>query len=341
MNITVLGAGAWGTALARLLQQGPNRVTLWGHTPAWIEEVRQTRRNERFLPGIDLPSELLLEIDFTRATSTADCIVVAVPSQHFRGVATRLKEFTGTIVSVTKGIEYDTGLTMCGVLAETAVKAACAALSGPSFAIEVARDVPTAIVAASTDPATAVLVQSLFSRPSFRVYSSPDVLGVQLGGALKNVIAIAAGVGDGLGFGDNSKAALVTRSIVEIRRLGLACGAQPDTFTGLSGLGDLMVTCFSKLSRNRGFGERAGRGEKPAEIAASTLAVAEGYPTARSAYRLARKYGASTPVIDEVYAMLYEDKNVGRAVRDLMSRDLKPESLPESAPRTPGTAPLP
>jgi glycerol-3-phosphate dehydrogenase (NAD(P)+) len=326
MKISVLGAGAWGTALARLLQQGPNQVTLWGHTPVWIEEIRQTRRNERFLRGIELPRELELESDFAAAIADAECIVVAVPSQHFRAVASRLNEFAGTIVSVTKGIEYDTGLTMCGVLAETAPNARCAALSGPSFAIEVARDIPTAIVAASADSDTASRVQTLFSRPSFRVYTSPDVLGVQLGGALKNVIAIAAGVGDGLGFGDNSKAALVTRSIVEIRRLGLACGAQADTFTGLSGLGDLIVTCFSRLSRNRGFGERAGRGEKPAEIAGSTPAVAEGYPTARSAYRLARKHDVSTPVIDEVYAMLYEGKDVAQAVRDLMSRDLKPEN---------------
>jgi glycerol-3-phosphate dehydrogenase (NAD(P)+) len=169
-------------------------------------------------------------------------------------------------------------------------------------------------------------VQTLFNRPAFRVYTSADVLGVELGGALKNVIAIAAGVGDGLGFGDNSKAALVTRAIVEMRRLGVACGAQPETFTGLSGLGDLMVTCFSKLSRNRGFGERTGRGEKAADIAASTLAVAEGYPTSRSAYQLARKHNVTTPVIDEVYAMLYQGKNIAQAVRDLMSRDLKPEN---------------
>jgi glycerol-3-phosphate dehydrogenase (NAD(P)+) len=326
MKISVLGAGAWGTALARLLQQNTNKVTLWGHEPPWVDEVRQTHRNDRFLPGIDLPHELILESDCSRAIADAECVVVAVPSQHFRQVTSRLADFNGTVVSVTKGIEYDSGLTMCGVLAETAPKAAWTALSGPSFAIEVARDIPTAIVAASHDVATATLVQTLFSRPSFRVYTSPDVLGVELGGALKNVIAIAAGVGDGLGFGDNSKAALVTRSIVEIRRLGLACGAQADTFTGLSGLGDLMVTCFSKLSRNRGFGERAGRGEKPADIASSTLAVAEGYPTARSAYRLARKHGVSTPVIDEVHAMLYEGKNVAQAVRDLMSRDLKPEN---------------
>jgi len=326
MNITVLGAGAWGTALARLLQQGPHRVTLWGHMSVCLDEIRLSRRNERFLPGVDLPAELILEEDITRAIVDAECAVVAVPSQPFRDVTAHLKDFAGTVVSVTKGIEYNTGLTMCGVLTETAPQARSAALSGPSFAIEVARDVPTAIVGASAQPATAALVQTLFNRPSFRVYTSTDVLGAELGGALKNVIAIAAGVGDGLGFGDNAKAALVTRAIVEIRRLGVACGAQSETFTGLSGLGDLMVTCFSKHSRNRGFGERAGRGEKTADIAASTPAVAEGYPTARSAYQLARKHNVSTPVIDEVYAMLHGGKNVAKAVRDLMSRDPKPEN---------------
>jgi len=325
MRITVLGAGAWGTTLARLLHQGNNEVTLWGHMPTWLDEIRQTGRNDRFLPGIELPRQLLLQADLCRAIEGAECIVVAVPSQPFREVTRHLSNHAGLIASVTKGIEYDTGLTMCGILAENAPRANCAALSGPTFAIEVARDIPTAIVAASADAVTAAQVQQLFNRPTFRVYTSPDLLGVELGGALKNVIAIAAGVGDGLGFGDNSKAALVTRAIVEIRRLGVADGAQADTFTGLSGLGDLMVTCFSRHSRNRGFGERVGRGERPANIAASMLAVAEGYPTARSAYQLARKHNVITPVIDEVYAMLYEGKNVAQAVRDLMSRDLKPE----------------
>jgi glycerol-3-phosphate dehydrogenase (NAD(P)+) len=325
MNITVLGAGAWGTALARLLHQGGNRITLWGHKPEWLEEIRSTGQNERFLPGIALPPELVLESNIEQALTEPDCVVVAVPSQPFRQVTTHLRDFSKVIVSVTKGIEYETGLTMCGILAGNAPQAKAAALSGPSFAIEVARDIPTAIVAASRDLPTAAFVQNLFSRPAFRVYTSTDALGVELGGALKNVIAIAAGIGDGLGFGDNSKAALVTRAIVEIRRLGIACGAQPEAFTGLSGLGDLMVTCFSKLSRNRGFGERVGRGEKPAEIASSTLAVAEGYPTARSAYQLARKHDITTPVIDEVHAMLYEEKNVAQAVRDLMARELKPE----------------
>jgi glycerol-3-phosphate dehydrogenase (NAD(P)+) len=326
MKITVIGAGAWGTSLARLLHQGNHEITLWGHVPEWLQEIQQTGRNERFLPGIQLPRDLRLEPVLPRAIDGSECVVVAVPSQPFRQVTRPLADYSGIIVSVTKGIEYDTGLTMCGILAQNAPKASCAALSGPTFAIEVARDIPTAIVAASRDLATAAKVQALFSRPAFRVYTSSDVLGVELGGALKNVIAIAAGVGDGLGFGDNSKAALVTRAIVEIRRLGVACGAQSETFTGLSGLGDLMVTCFSRLSRNRGFGERVGRGEKPPEIAESTLAVAEGYPTARSAFRLARKHDIVTPVIDEVYAMLYESKNISQAVQDLMTRDLKPEN---------------
>jgi glycerol-3-phosphate dehydrogenase (NAD(P)+) len=325
MKITVIGAGAWGTALARLLHRGGNEVTLWGHIPEWLDEIRQAGRNERFLAGINLPRDLILEADLPRAIAGAECIVVAVPSQPFRQVTRHLADYSGLIASVTKGIEYDTGLTMCGILAETAPKAKCAALSGPTFAVEVARDIPTAIVAASRDSVTAGQVQKLFNRPAFRVYTSNDLLGVELGGALKNVIAIAAGVGDGLGFGDNSKAALVTRAIVEIRRVGVACGAQAETFTGLSGLGDLMVTCFSRHSRNRGFGERVGKGEKPADIAASTLAVAEGYPTARSAWQLARKHNVIAPVISEVYAMLYEGKNVSQAVRDLMSRDLKAE----------------
>jgi len=189
----------------------------------------------------------------------------------------------------------------------------------------VARGIPTAIVAASEDAQTARVVQQLFHRPAFRVYTSNDLLGVELGGALKNVIAIAAGVCDGLGFGDNSKAALITRAIAEIRRLGVACGAQAETFTGLSGLGDLTVTCFSRLSRNRGFGERLGRGEKLADVLAGMVAVAEGHPTARSAYELAQKHNVTTPIIDEVYQMLYEGKDVARGVRDLMSRDSKAE----------------
>src|SRR5947209_8279403 len=251
MKITVLGAGAWGTALARLLQSGSHSVTLWGHDAARLNEIKKSGANERYLPGIILPAELRYENDLARAIDASECVVIAVPSKAFRDIATQLAAYQGVVVSVTKGIEYETGLTMCGILSQVAPRAKPAALSGPTFAIEVARGIPTAIVTASSDLAVAAQVQTLFNSPTFRVYTSTDVLGVELGGALKNVIAIAAGIGDGLGLGDNAKAALVTRAIVEIRRLGVACGAQMDTFTGLSGLGDLMATCFSRHSRNR------------------------------------------------------------------------------------------
>lgn len=326
MKVTVLGAGAWGTALARLLQSGGNEVTLWGHAPEHLEDLRRTHRNERYLPGIVLPWELRLEPDLPRAVAGAEYVVLAVPSKSFRGVAQSLAGFAGVAVSVTKGIEHQTGLTMCGVLAETAPLARRAALSGPSLAQEVARDIPTAIVAASADPATAAAVQKLFHRPAFRVYTSHDLLGVELGGALKNVIAIAAGICDGLGFGDNTKAALVTRALAEMRRLGVAAGAHAETFAGLSGLGDLMVTCFSKLSRNHGFGERLGRGEAVPDIIASLHSVAEGYPTARSASDLARRLKVETPVVDETYATLYEGKSPALALRDLTARESKPEN---------------
>ncbi|MBU6400971.1 MAG: NAD(P)-dependent glycerol-3-phosphate dehydrogenase [Verrucomicrobia bacterium] len=325
MRITVLGAGAWGTALARLLQQACHEVTLWGHDRGHLEAVRLASRNERYLPGITLPTDWRLEADLEVAVARADAVVVAVPSKAFRAVTRSLQNFSGLAISVTKGIEHDTGLTMSGVLRQNAPRAGVAAFSGPTLALEVARDIPTAIVAAGTPPANAKVVQELFHRPSFRVYTSDDLLGVELGGALKNVIAIAAGVGDGLGFGDNSKAALVTRAIAEVRRLGVACGAQAETFSGLSGLGDLTVTCFSRLSRNRGLGERLGRGEQLEHILASLVTVVEGYPTARSAWQLARRRKVCTPIMDQVYAMLYESKDPRQVVRDLMGRDSKSE----------------
>ncbi|MDD5140744.1 MAG: NAD(P)-dependent glycerol-3-phosphate dehydrogenase [Verrucomicrobiales bacterium] len=325
MKITVMGAGAWGTVLARLLGDGKNIVTLWGHDAAHLQEIRKAGRNERYLPGITLPVELKLENDLPRAVADAELIVVAVPSKVFREVTESLANFSGIAVSVTKGIEHSSGLTMCGVLAETAPRAKAVALSGPSLALEVARGIPTAIVAASGDTAAAGVVQKLFHRPAFRVYTSSDRLGVEIGGALKNVIAIAAGACDGLGFGDNSKAALVTRGLAEIRKLGVAAGAQAETFAGLSGIGDLMVTCFSKLSRNRGFGERLGRGEKVDAILSSTNSVAEGHPTARSACELARRHNIETPIIDEVHAMIYEGKDVKKALQDLTTRESKAE----------------
>jgi glycerol-3-phosphate dehydrogenase (NAD(P)+) len=325
MRVAVLGAGAWGTALAKILHQGGHAVTLWGHDLGRLHELQRTGRNDRYLPGVDLPRDLTIQPDLPLAIAGNDVVVVAVPSNAFRSVAEKLSDFNGIVVSVTKGIERETGLTMSGILAQTARKAQTAALSGPTFALEVAHGIPTAIVAASNDAPTATAVQQLFHRPSFRVYTSTDVLGVELGGALKNVIAIAAGVCDGLGFGDNSKAALITRAMAEIRRIGVACNAQADTFTGLSGLGDLAATCFSKLSRNRGFGERLGKGEKLSAVLAEMVSVAEGYPTARSAYFLAQHRQVTTPIIDEVYRMLYEGKNVAQGVRDLITRDTKAE----------------
>ena len=325
MKISILGTGAWGTALARLLNIGNHDLTLWDHDTANLLAMAETRRNEKYLPKIDIPGPWRVEPDLQRAWVGSELVLVAVPSKAFRETTRCLSDFRGPLISVTKGIEHDTGLTMSGVLAANAPQASIVALSGPTLALEVAAGIPTAAVAASADPAAARLVQALFHRPAFRIYTSPDLLGVELGGGLKNVIAIGAGVCDGLGFGDNSKAALTTRAIVEIRRLGAACGAQPDTFAGLSGLGDLVVTCFSRLSRNRMLGERLGRGEKLADILAASVSVAEGYPTARSAWELARRHSIATPIIDEVYAMLYEGKDVAQAVNDLTARDSKPE----------------
>ncbi|MBC8002451.1 MAG: NAD(P)-dependent glycerol-3-phosphate dehydrogenase [Opitutaceae bacterium] len=325
MKVAVLGAGAWGTSLAKLLCEGGHATTIWGHDPAHLEDMRQSLRNERYLPGVELPAALTYESRLATAAVDAGCVVVAVPSKAFRDVARPLAGYSGILVSVTKGIEFESGLTMCGVLRQEIPDARYSTMSGPSLAMEVARGIPTAIVAASVDNTVAEAVQVLFHRPTFRVYTSTDLLGVELGGALKNVIAIAAGVCDGLGFGDNSKAALITRAAAEIRRLGVACGAQAETFSGLSGLGDLTVTCFSRLSRNRGFGERLGRGEKLADVVATSVAVAEGYPTARSAYRVARRLNVSTPIIDEVYAMLYEGKSIKEGIRDLMRRGSKAE----------------
>lgn len=325
MNVTVFGAGAWGTALSLVLHQNGHRLTLWGHDPTHLAAMARTRRNENFLPGIELPADWNFEADASAAASSAELVLMVVPSKAFREVAVHLRGTRCPVVTATKGVEFDTGLTMGGILTECLPGRAIAALTGPSLAPEVARGVPTAVVAASEDSSTAELVQGAFHRPAFRVYRIADRLGAELGGALKNVIAIAAGVGDGLGFGDNSKAALVTRGQAEMRRLGVACGAKPETFPGLSGLGDLTVTCFSKLSRNRSLGERLGRGETLAQIMASTSSVAEGVPTARSALRLAERLGVQAPIIREVHDMLFEGKDVRQGVRDLLSRDLKAE----------------
>jgi len=324
MRITVLGAGAWGSALAKVLHENGNAVTVWDINAALLDELRQGR-SERLLPGVKLPTDWKVESDFDRAIAGREVLVMAIPSQAFRQVAAKLAGHPAILVSVTKGIEFETGETMSRILRESAPANRVTALSGPSFAREVALAIPTTVVCACESDGTARTVQGLFHRPEFRIYRSTDVLGVEYGGALKNVIAIAAGVSDGLGYGDNTKAGLVTRSLSEMRRLGMACGAEADTFSGLSGLGDLMLTCFSRQSRNRDLGERLGRGETMAEIQASEPKLAEGYPTARSAHRLAREKGVDTPIIDEVFALLYEGKNPKEAVRELISRAFKAE----------------
>ena len=325
MKTTVLGAGAWGTALARLVHVAGGKVCLWGRDGEALAKLTETGRNERYLSGIELPVGIPTEPNLDAAIAGAACIVLALPSKVFRAVTTRLAKFDGAAVSVTKGIEFDTGLTMGGILGETMPLAKVVALSGPTLADEVCRDMPTAAVAASGSAEAAATVQQIFHRPTFRVYTSEDLIGVELGGALKNVIAIAAGASAGLGFGDNSKAALVTRAIAEIRRLGVACGAKSETFAGLGGLGDLTVTCFSSLSRNYQFGRRIGDGEKLEEILASSVSAVEGFPTARSAWHLAQTQNVDTPIIDEVYAMLYEGKDLRQALLDLTTRVSKAE----------------
>ena len=299
-------------------------MTLWDRDGAQLAQI-QRGANEKYLPGVKLPDDWKTQPDFSKAIGGAECVVLAIPSQAFRETAAKLKGHPGIFVSVTKGIEFATGETMSRILREQAPADRVAALSGPSFAREVALGVPTTVVCACESEGTAKTVQGIFHRPEFRIYRSADIVGVEYGGALKNVIAIAAGVGDGLGYGDNTKAGLVARALAEMKRLGVACGAQAETFSGLSGLGDLMLTCFSKQSRNRDLGERLGRGETIAGIVASHPKLAEGYPTARSAHRLAQQKKVITPVIDEVFAMLYENKDPKQAVRDLISRSFKAE----------------
>ncbi|MCP5524988.1 MAG: NAD(P)-dependent glycerol-3-phosphate dehydrogenase [Verrucomicrobiales bacterium] len=325
MKIGLLGTGAWGTALGRLLLQDGHELTLWDWDQPNLAEMARTGRNEKYLPGFALDGSFTPARDPAEAARGTEVAVLATRSSAFREVSGALGNYAGVLVSVTKGIEFETGLSMSGVLEQTAPCARHVALSGPTLAVEVARGIPTAAVAASTDEAGARTVQELFHRPTFRVYTSPDILGVELGGALKNVIAIAAGVCDGLGFGDNAKAALITRALAEMRRLGQACGAQAETFNGLSGLGDLIVTCSSPLSRNHTLGERLGKGETLEAILAGAVTVAEGHPTARSAWKLARQHGVETPIIDEVHAMLYEGKDLRQALQDLTSRESKAE----------------
>ena len=327
-NISIIGDGGWGTALAVVLHENQHAVRIWGPFEEYIDLIRRTGENTKFLPGVKLPHGLRWTSDRREATASADIVVLAVPSRFFRAV---VKSFaadipkTCPVVSVTKGLDKDTCHRMTDVAAELLGRGPIAALSGPSHAEEVARGVPTAVTIACEDHGVAEQLQKAFMQPAFRVYTSDDVIGAELGGALKNVVAIAAGVCDGIGFGDNTKAALMTRGLAEIGRLGCALGAHPATFAGLSGMGDLVVTCFSRHSRNRAVGERLGRGEPIQKILDSMEQVAEGVWTCATARALAAQQNIPVPITDEVYGVIYEGKDPRAAVQALMTRDPRPE----------------
>ncbi len=324
----ILGAGGWGTALSVLWASKGRDVLLWGRTPTRVERIRENRENRDYLPGIKLPDSIRLTSDLAECT-TADLVVFVTPSAALRTVASRFRQLGvnqhALLLSCTKGIEHRTGKRMSEVLDEIFPRHAIAVLSGPNLAIEIARGLPTASVLACSKPDRALALQDHLGSPMFRIYTSEDLAGVELGGALKNVFAIAAGASDGLRLGDNAKAALVTRALAELIRLGTAMHGELATFYGLSGAGDLVLTCFSKHSRNRYVGEQLGRGSAIDEVTSSMRMVAEGIPTAKSAYECARKLNVDTPIIDQVYALLYDQKSAGEALHALLGREQKAE----------------
>ncbi|MBI4227134.1 MAG: NAD(P)-dependent glycerol-3-phosphate dehydrogenase [Candidatus Omnitrophica bacterium] len=325
-RVTVLGDGGWGTCLAVLLAGKGLAVTLWGAFPEYVREMDRARNNRKFLPDVAFPDALRLTADPAEAIRQAEVVVVAVPSPYVRQTLSRVPAPTqALVVSVVKGLEPRTLLRMSEVIAQAWGVRGVVVLSGPSIAYEVARGVPTTVVAAAADPARAERIQRLFSTERFRVYRSADVIGVELGGALKNIIAIAAGIADGLGFGANTKSALLARGLAEMARLGVAMGAQRETFSGVSGVGDLATTCFSEHSRNRKLGEQVAKGKTLQDIQGSTEQVAEGAVAVQSAVTLAARHHVEMPIAQEVARVLYEGKPPQQAVRDLMLRDPKEE----------------
>jgi glycerol-3-phosphate dehydrogenase (NAD(P)+) len=327
MKATVIGDGGWGTALAMVLDRNGHETTVWGPFPEYIEEIKAAGENTTYLPGVGIPATIHWTADREAAVKDAGLVVLVVPSRFYRPVVERFKPYipeSALVVSATKGLDEQTHERM----SETAghiLGRPVAVLSGPSHAEEVARAIPCAVAIAAQDHDMAERIQQLFANDSFRVYTLDDVIGVELGGALKNVIAVAAGIGDGMGFGDNSKAALMTRGIAEITRLGVALGAKHETFAGLSGIGDLMVTCMSRHSRNRGVGERLGKGETLQQIMDSMKMVAEGVWNCQAAKELADQHGVPVPITEQVNAVVHEGKDPRQAVMDLMARAPKPE----------------
>lgn len=328
-KVAVLGAGSWGVALAVLLHKNGNEVTLWSKLDDEIDMLKKEREHKEKLPGVKLPEDMLLTSDLDVAVKGRKLLVMAVPSSFVRSTANSLRQIAAPgqiIVNVAKGIEEKTLMTLSQIIEEEVPQAEVAVLSGPSHAEEVGRGIPTTIVVGAHRKKTAEYIQNLFMNEVFRVYTSPDILGIELGAALKNVVALAAGIADGLGYGDNTKAALITRGIAEIARLGTAMGGKFETFCGLSGIGDLIVTCASMHSRNRRAGILIGKGYTMEEAMAEVKMVVEGVYSAKAAMSLAHKYDVQLPIIEQVNAVLFEQKPAAEAVRELMIRDKKIES---------------
>ena len=327
-DISIIGAGSWGTALAVLLHKNGHRVTVWSIMESEIEMLTREREHKDKLPGVRLPEDMEFTWDLKDAVEGKDVLVMAVPSTAVRTVAKRMNPYVRKgqiIVDVAKGIEESTLLTLSKQIEEELPQADTAVLSGPSHAEEVARELPTSVVIGAGTRETAEYLQGLFMNEFFRVYTSPDMLGMELGGSLKNVIALAAGIADGLGYGDNAKAALITRGIHEISRLGVKMGGAVESFTGLTGVGDLIVTCASVHSRNRKAGYLIGQGMSMQEAMDEVKMVVEGVYSTKAAVKLGRKYGIDMPIVEQVNAVLFEGKDAAEAVGDLMLRQGKPE----------------
>lgn len=327
--VGVMGAGSWGTALARLLSKNGHEVTVWSIDKNEIEMLSREREHKTKLPGVKLPEEIIFTDDIKSTVTGKDMIVMAVPSAFTRSTAAKMCPMIKEgqlIVDVAKGIEESTLKTLSAQIEEEIPQAEVAVLSGPSHAEEVGRELPTTVVAGAKKKETAEYVQSIFMNEVFRVYTSPDVLGIELGGALKNVVALAAGMADGLGYGDNTKAALITRGIAEISRLGVKMGGKIETFSGLTGIGDLIVTCASVHSRNRKAGYLIGQGKTMQEAMDEVKMVVEGVYSAKAAKALAEKYDVSMPIVEEVNAILFEGKTAKEAVNGLMLRDSRTEN---------------
>lgn len=328
-KIAVIGDGGWGTTLAILLDKKGYNVTLWSAFADYAAYLDRKRVNLRFLPGIKIPRRIKITHNLYDALSGKNLIAFAVPSEYMRGVLNNVKHVDyprdAIFLSLTKGIELSSLKRISELIRDELGNKNIAVLSGPTIAHEVARGIPTTAVVASYNKALRRQLQDIFMTERFRIYTNSDVIGVELGGSLKNVIAIACGISDGLGFGTNAKAALLSRGLAEIARLGIAMGARKDTFSGISGLGDLVTTCISPYSRNRFIGEEVGKGKGLKQAREHMQMVAEGIPTTKSAYELGLKYKVETPIIREVYSVLYKNKSPLKAVRDLMTRQKKEE----------------